>query len=185
MKDRDVTTNDANEHEVTTPTSVHGEIYDPAVTPFEEIGDDVVDVTLAAFYDDQSLQTPMRLKVGFETEFNKPENIVILLRSDQTNKVVGYSYASPINDPLYQNFPTVHAKGTALHPTFQGQKFLPLLLELRDQVLREKGFVYMVTDARTKHGFDQTLIDFYGERVFEQGVPTTGREPTRKLVIKL
>jgi len=53
-------------------------------------------------------------------------------------------------------------------------------------MLREKGFGGLLMHARTKHGYDQAVLEFYGNRrAIDQGIEHIDGEDRRKIFIYL
>lgn len=150
----------AAKNELSTAPRIIAEIHSPRITPWSEIGKDVMDVSTAAFIDYRFSPNENNLRNSFE----HPSNTVILLQ--QGTRIIGFSYAFPSS--FRSNEDTAHVGFTAIHPDFQGQKLLPLMLRLLDEALKERNFNYLQREVRIKHGYADIIERAYKGKIRQQ-----------------
>lgn len=151
------------------------EIYDSKKIPWEEISDSVVNIENTQFGEEAF--TEDELKEGMTSE----NNTIILLRDSRTNEVIGYTYAFPLLEEAEEDIhkieredrgeKTAYVENTALHPKYMGNKLVGSMLELLEQELVRKGYLYMERDAATANNYAENIAKNYGDRIIYKGDP--------------
>lgn len=122
---------------------------------------------------------------------NKSGVVVILLDGDV---VVGYTSAMEAEDLYTSNSyyygrdheSVAYNTNSSIHPDYQHKGHIWKMMDLLEGALREKGYKFLDTDAKSDLGFADKMVSKYGERiVFAQPPARTMWGHQRYIRIKL
>lgn len=124
----------------------------------------------------------------FAADFSQPRATIILLR-DPSKKIIGYTYALPINadkpEREEEKDETAIVDSTAIDPQYQGKGLVGKLIGELEKELIRKGFRFMERDAAIPNGYADTVQRHYGDRVIESRDHDSKYGPQRFFRIKL
>lgn len=104
----------------------------------------------------------------FEKDFSRPEAAVVILRN-HTGKIIGYSYALPVNieepEREEEKDETANIDSTAIHPDYQGQGLVGILIGKLEEELRKRGFKFIEREAVIGNGYADSIQRHYRDRV--------------------
>lgn len=105
--------------------------------------------------------------------FKNPDSTVVILRDKETNKVVGFTYAEPVQQVYKEEFHpervqlphTAYIQNTALSGDYRGHKLVGRLMELLEAELVAKGYEYLERDSVVANNYAGNIQKEYGDRI--------------------
>ena len=105
--------------------------------------------------------------------FNNPDAVIVILRDMRTNKVVGFTYAEPVQQVYKDNFysererlhKTAYIQNTALEPAYTGHGLVKNLAVRLENELIAKGYKFIERDALVTNGYAAKIQKKYSERI--------------------
>lgn len=104
-------------------------------------------------------------------EITSPGGVAVLLLDDGV--VVGYTSAmrassAYASDPAYLGRDaegTAYVSNSSLHPDYQHQGHIWLMMERLEKALRTLGYQYLDRDSKSDRGYADKVVSHYGDRV--------------------
>lgn len=108
-------------------------------------------------------------------DFIDPRCVVVLSQDLLTSKVIGYSYAAPLNkypDEVNTDVfrddngeQTAYIWGTAIDQEYMGQHIVEDLMVVMEEELKRKQFKYLERNAKFDNGYSAKIRKAYGNRI--------------------
>lgn len=144
-------------------------VHVPSLTPWSAIKDTIMNIGKQHFgsyiYPEEDMMA----------DFTDPRCVVILSQDLLTSKIIGYSYATPLNkypDEVDSNVPrgdkgeqTAYIWGTALDQEYMGQHIVEDLMAVMEEELKRKQFKYLERNAKFDNGYSAKIRKAYGDRI--------------------
>ncbi|MBI4098726.1 MAG: GNAT family N-acetyltransferase [Candidatus Magasanikbacteria bacterium] len=112
----------------------------------------------------------------FLEDLPNPENTVVFLRDTKTGKIVGFTYAEPVEhidryvEPKERRDPKLVAyiSDTLVDPQYQGHGLVGKLMETLEEELRRRGYQYIERDTAVEGGYADNVRKNYASRIIEE-----------------
>lgn len=105
------------------------------------------------------------------TDFLDPKNIVVLLKDQTTDEVVGFTYAKPF-EPETDDSPALPGEtawvwDTVIQKEYRGRSLLGQMMSVLEIELKKLGFKYMERNALTANDFAENISKHYKDRIIK------------------
>jgi ribosomal protein S18 acetylase RimI-like enzyme len=138
------------------------EIFDPRFRSWNDVAETVIAIEREAFaekaFSDEDLAS----------DFQDTRNIVALLRSTDSDAIIGFSYAKPLDDERER---TAFIWDTVIREEFRHKHLVGVLMQCLEAELKERGYEYLEREAAIANGYAENISKHYKGRIVEQGKP--------------
>jgi hypothetical protein len=105
--------------------------------------------------------------------FQNTEATVVILRDTNTSKVIGITYAEPVDQayqagfhPEREKLPgAVYIQNTALNPAYMKQGLVGPLMDCLEEALRAKRYKFIERDSMTANSYAENIKRKYRDRI--------------------
>jgi hypothetical protein len=163
MIERGIKPGDSNEQDPIT-LRCRTESVEPSLESWEELKDDIMKFERAHFgiEDDDIIDA-----------FKNPSALIVITRDTVTNKVVGFTYAEPVETvyrkefhPEREKLPnTAYIQNTAIDQGYIGHRLVGPMIQRLERELIDKGFEYVERDAVVAQNYAANIQKNYRERI--------------------
>jgi ribosomal protein S18 acetylase RimI-like enzyme len=146
-------------------TSFSAELFDNSHSSFLKIKDSIVALEEEAFEVEPFTQEVLM------ADFLDSKNIVVILKKNDTEEVVGFTYAKPM-EPETPDSParpgeTAWMWDTVIKKEYRGMHLLPIIMERLEGELKKRGFKYVERNAMVANGYAQAIARHYKGRIIK------------------
>ncbi len=142
------------------------EVMPPSLNSWKQIKDDIMPFERLHFGEDFGEDE----LVG---AFENPEAIIVVTRDQVTTKIVGFTYAEPVQKVYREDFHperkqlphTAYIQNTALSPDYIGHKLVGPMIERLEAELIAKGYLFIERDSIVSHGYADNIKKNYKDRI--------------------
>lgn len=152
----------------------HVTVYDPVQRPWDSIADEIVELDRMHF-GDQAFDAEL-----FKQSFLNPENTAVIITDETTNKIVGFTFASPA-DVVYETYnenpdyfdrkkdgQAAYIGDTVIHPQYMKHHLVGEMMRLLESKLKEKGFKYLERDSSVNNNYADNIRKNYSGKIEEE-----------------
>ena len=109
----------------------------------------------------------------FIAAFLNPDALIVVIRDPITDKVVGFTYAEPVNQAYGDEFhpereksaDTAYIQDTAIHPDYIGHHLVAPMLQTLEAQLIKDGYEFLERDAAVKNNYAANIAKAYQGRI--------------------
>jgi GNAT superfamily N-acetyltransferase len=141
--------------------NIKAKVYDKNIYPWNKIRTSILQMEQDEFkekaFSEEDLQN------GFTTE----ENTAVLLFDDDTQSIIGFTYAV-VGSVLYNNTldkKTAYVEDTIIEKKYRGKKLIGIMMKKLEEELTGKGFKFLERDALEKNNYAANIRKHYGSRI--------------------
>lgn len=110
-----------------------------------------------------------------ENDFTNPRNTIVLSKDKESDKIIGFVYAQPIED-VEENREkeageTAYISDTAILKAYQGHHLVGPMMQLLEKELKKRGYKFVERHSRVANNYAANVAKSYKERIVQQGEP--------------
>lgn len=141
------------------------EILKPSLANWELIKDKILFIEKEAFGNGAFGEEEMM------TDFLDPKNIVVLLKDDTKEEVIGFTYSKPF-EPETDDSPALPGEtawiwDTVIQKEYRGRGLLGQMMSVLEVELKKLGFKYIERNALIANNFAESITKHYKERIIK------------------
>lgn len=141
------------------------EIFTPNENNWELINNKILQIEKEAFGNEAFSEEEIM------NDFLDSKNTVVLLKNNDSNEVVGFTYAKPFepetNDSPAKPGETAWMWDTVIGKEYRGQGLLGQMMSTIETELQNKGFKYLERNALVKNNFAENISKHYKDRIIK------------------
>jgi len=104
-------------------------------------------------------------KKVFKEDFENAENIFAVVRNNENNLILGFTYAVPTSYDEKE----AYIRCTAISPEYQNKGLISKLMSTLEPELRRRGYDFFSRDAAVDNGYADKIKKYYADRIVKTG----------------
>ena len=136
------------------------EIFDSVISSWKDIEKSIVFIEREGF-GEKAFSDEVLAK-----DFQNKQNIVALLKSSETNAIIGFAYAERMNKKE-----TAYVCDTVIQKDFRHKHLIGTLMNCLEEELKKRGYKFVERKAAIANDYAKNISKHYNGRILEQGEP--------------
>lgn len=141
------------------------EIFKPDIKNWDVIKEKILYLENDAFTKESFSEEEIK------NDFLNSENVVVLLKESDLNKIIGFTYAKPIepetNDGPAKPGETAWMWDTVIDKEYRGRGLLGQMMSTIEKELQNHGFKYLERNALVANNFAENISKHYKDRIIK------------------
>ena len=141
------------------------ENFIPGAVSLEAIKETIFSLEQEAFGDKAFTEKEMT------ADFTNKNTVVVLLKEKETDKIIGFMYARPIEEVeperIAEKGETAYLWDIVIKEEYRGRHLAGSLTAALEDELRKRNYVYMELDARTANNYAANVAKVYKDRIIK------------------
>lgn len=130
---------------------------------WDKIGDTIIKLEREAFGDKSFTIDYLK------SDFINPNNIVILLKEKNTEKIIGFTYAKPIEeaepDRKAEKGETAYIWDTIIDKAYQGRHLVGIMMDRLEEELRKRNYKFIERNSLLEKNYADNVVKHYKDRI--------------------
>lgn len=141
------------------------EIFNPLLYKWEDVREKILFLENEAFGKEAFNESEL------QTDFSDKNNVVVLLRDNDSDEIIGFTYAKPFepetDDSPAKRGETVWMWDTIIKKEYRGRGLLKVMMSTIEEELKNRGFKYLERNALVANNFAENIGKHYKDRIIK------------------